>query len=86
MKSEDFELVIRKKILDWLAGNSNTTYEELQSVTVENSGDWFLNKKEFITWTKGIRPHCLWCFGTCWPFFILLINICAGGVGKSILM
>ena len=60
---EGVEMERRRRILRWLSGNSNTRYEELRNETVENSGQWFLNSKEFTAWANGIEPSSLWCVG-----------------------
>ena len=69
---EDVEMEKRRKILKWLSGNSNTRYEELRNETVENSGQWFLNSKEFTAWADGIEPSCLWCVGIRSPSLLTL--------------
>ena len=53
---------MRRRILKWLSRGSNLRCEELQKATVENSGQWFLNSKEYQEWT-GTTASSLLCVG-----------------------
>lgn len=59
---EDAALDMRRRILKWLSRSSNLRCEELQKATVENSGQWFLNSKEYKEWS-GDTPSSLLCVG-----------------------
>ena len=54
----------KRKILNWLStGEFNERHEELRKTRAENSGKWFLESNEFISWLDGNRPSCLFAVG-----------------------
>lgn len=49
----------KRKILNWLStGEFNERHEELRKTRAENSGKWFLESNEFISWLDGNGPSC----------------------------
>jgi hypothetical protein len=54
----------KNEILAWLCPeNRNTTQQEKRNERSKDTGNWFLESKEFTTWHNFEGPNLLYCYG-----------------------
>jgi len=61
---DDVDFRKQSDILEWLhPGPFDSRHVSLREGRVENSGQWFIDSKEFQGWIKGTGPNTLLCIG-----------------------
>ena len=61
MLQDDREALRREKILDWISTLENESkHNAIRMPRVEETREWLLNTKEFMTWRIGMKsPNVL---------------------------
>lgn len=76
---DDVRLQRRQKVLEWLADDDfSIRHNELQNTRAENSGQWFVESKEFRNWVEGTGPNCLICLGIRLTHFLIKTDYTSG--------